>query len=596
MEHTKILSAQLKKQDFHENKDKLELSNKTSNLSRYFIMAQQMQRRVKAAPPGKKPVPPQVEEEVVEDIPDDVQEEAPVDDMPAEDVRDDSPDVAQGEPEPPMLDESVDEGEELPQDMGDIQEPEAEQGQEKYSAQVLRRMHEDASILLEEYDEMRGPLEHPHVDKYLQRKLEGIVSDIEEIEMMWSKHHPDNGPLGPSMDDVPEEMGDNGTMPSDSREEELPTPDEAVEGMNAPPRQMKSLKKSLCPNCNGSPCQCEGMTKKDTELSLGSNPLQDHEKPHVHEAHGFLTELGTAGIFDDESRKKSYHYHKMLGHIGWPKTGFKKDMSADDPMPEGSSMGEVGTMRLNGNIGKKSEEIHGARIKKPVMLPGQKPEDPYDKDKEDKKALAYKAYGDDDYHKGYRWHKDVEEKSGDLLHDDSNASFEEQIHPHRQACRDASMFFKLLSDELAYGDPHREEAMRHAEGLRPIILDQEDPNQDEEVLAEDEVLDEGVPGEETPLDSETLDEVPPGDEALVEENVPGDLDNSNATNKEELMEEEEDPEEEMGNMMGGMGEKRQKSLNKNRKSLEYLRDQQDRTADAALALAEKLNGFMARMS
>jgi hypothetical protein len=67
---------------------------------------------------------------------------------------------------------------------------------EKYGAQLVRRMHEDMRLLLQDYHELRQPLEHNEIDSYVQRRLEAIASDIEELEAFWSKHYQgSHGPL-----------------------------------------------------------------------------------------------------------------------------------------------------------------------------------------------------------------------------------------------------------------------------------------------------------------------------------------------------------------------------------------------------------------
>lgn len=142
---------------------------------------------------------------------------------------------------------------------------ESPQEEEKYSAQVLRRMHADALVLLEQYDEMRGPLEHEGVAAHLQKKLESLVEEIEDIEAAFDKHHGDLPPLenGGAEDEgeveseeVEEEPvqdeADSGSEEYDpDAEQEEPTPEEALEGMeHKVPKETKALPKqrvkSMC--------------------------------------------------------------------------------------------------------------------------------------------------------------------------------------------------------------------------------------------------------------------------------------------------------------------------------------------------------------
>jgi hypothetical protein len=74
--------------------------------------------------------------------------------------------------------------------------PEGGKEPEKYGAQLVRRMHEDLRLLLEDYHELKGPLEHDGVNTYVQSRLERIVEDIQELEAFWSQHYQgSHGPL-----------------------------------------------------------------------------------------------------------------------------------------------------------------------------------------------------------------------------------------------------------------------------------------------------------------------------------------------------------------------------------------------------------------
>jgi hypothetical protein len=67
---------------------------------------------------------------------------------------------------------------------------------EKYSSQVLRRMHQDAAILLSEYDRIGQHLEHPEIDGHLKKKLQMLVAELGKIEGLHREHHgADEAPL-----------------------------------------------------------------------------------------------------------------------------------------------------------------------------------------------------------------------------------------------------------------------------------------------------------------------------------------------------------------------------------------------------------------
>ena len=73
--------------------------------------------------------------------------------------------------------------------------PGMEPGMEPYSAQVIRRLHGDAQILLHEYDEMMYHLEHDVIKKHLDTKLRTLVKELEDLEGMMGQHHPGLSPL-----------------------------------------------------------------------------------------------------------------------------------------------------------------------------------------------------------------------------------------------------------------------------------------------------------------------------------------------------------------------------------------------------------------
>jgi hypothetical protein len=82
----------------------------------------------------------------------------------------------------------------------DQPEPPQVEPTEKYSAQVLRRLHNDAQILMSEYDEMLGPLEHDGIREHVMAKLQKLTSELEAIEGLVRQHHPEitlDGTMGP---------------------------------------------------------------------------------------------------------------------------------------------------------------------------------------------------------------------------------------------------------------------------------------------------------------------------------------------------------------------------------------------------------------
>lgn len=113
---------------------------------------------------------------------------------------------------------------------------------EKYSAQVIRHMHEEAQRLLADYDELGGPLEHDATSDHLRKKCESLVAELEELEALFAKHHPDAKQL--AGDEA--EPGPDDALPEDSEREEEPTPEEAIEGMD-----VKTLRRQLTKHLTG---------------------------------------------------------------------------------------------------------------------------------------------------------------------------------------------------------------------------------------------------------------------------------------------------------------------------------------------------------
>ncbi len=163
-----------------------------------------------------------------------------------------------------------------------------EPNDEPYGAQVLRRLHEDHSILMKDYDEMLGPLENEHVKKILSKKLEGIEGDLTEYEGAWGKHYDhlpgldgamDNKDLtedeaddiGDEIDDVQDDLADetadtqnkdiedSDALQADSSPEEEVSDEDSIEGMETKRLRLKQTKVlrrkygkgHLCNKCRG---------------------------------------------------------------------------------------------------------------------------------------------------------------------------------------------------------------------------------------------------------------------------------------------------------------------------------------------------------
>jgi hypothetical protein len=207
----------------------------------------------------------------------------------------------------------------LPEETPPTPEPElaGEGAVEPYGAQVLRRIHQDAGILLQEYDEMMEHLEDEAVRQHVQEELEELEARMTKIEQLFSGHerYKDLPPLEGAMDEEeaplneetkgvgeeeepePEEVGEEeeGTVPADSEEDELPPAEEAVEGMRTKSLRLKHRKAQ--PSDDISPAKARQMLKDGT-------------------AHGHkLTEKQRGMLGAAASRGKSLSY-KQLGIEG----------------------------------------------------------------------------------------------------------------------------------------------------------------------------------------------------------------------------------------------------------------------------------------
>ncbi len=201
---------------------------------------------------------------------------------------------------------------------------------EPYGAQFLRQLHDDHSVLMRHYDSLLGPLEPDSaIRKYAVGKLSNVEKDLQEMEKLFSGHYKDIPGLGGEdeedeeenpveeaggetkdltedelqdvegdLENVGEELeGESGDTEEDavpdeaaiegdgdSREDEVPEPEEAVEGMKT--KSMKSLRKkyrddkamqvSFGSNKYGMP----GTNASDTRGGIAGHQPRTPPKPH----------------------------------------------------------------------------------------------------------------------------------------------------------------------------------------------------------------------------------------------------------------------------------------------------------------------------
>lgn len=397
---------------------------------------------------------------------------------------------------------------------------------EPFGAQVLRRVHEDHSLLIQDYDEMIGVLENPRLQQFMVDTLQGIDQMLSAIEQMFSEEYGHLAPLDGAMPIEPapamsgEAIGEQAApVEEETVEEEAVSPEKKPVGKALPRKSDKDVtnsqsdalpansgmkgssyckvcgrancicpavavaprKKSMCNKCGKSPCSCssqavpdfKGLEGKKEDTSLGE--LLAHEKTCAKEAHQFLSEIANCFDFGEEHRLKSFHFHKVLEGIG-------NSGQASDSPEAGSEAPAAGMEVKELETGGFSQEVKSS------------PED-------------------SQFVGGRNW---MLEEQGEAAH---------SLHPHRAKCLSASGFCKALSTERAFGDRHRAEAIAHYENMLDLFSEIK------------EELDEGDPDNTKEEVEEELDDKTPATED--EDNVENKESDFDATSKEDDEEEED---------------------------------------------------------
>jgi hypothetical protein len=429
-----------------------------------------------------------------------------------------------------------------------------EDAQEPYDAQVVRQLHGDAKLLMEDYDKHMPMLMDETTEKHLTNHLGYLSKFLDDTEKMWSKHKKfkDLPALEGAMEHEEEEEDENEeeenigkiggkddeetAVEEDSAEEEEPTLDEAMEGTERGEKSLRSKwgKKSSSGRKKSTPCtKCAKkmkVKKKDLteaeEDKLESDlenvesdieedeekALEPHEHHHVGEAAEYAKELSEKQDFTDEDRMKSYHFHKALDAI----PGVGMDSMPDDEMQEKAlkieyhkpSPGENQMLKVrivgylpNGTFidipfaDKQEAEMYAKernwQYTKAMPSSGISPEKARQilKDGEanghpltDKQRRMFgAAAGKDKAMPGTEeW---AEEEMEEPEHQEKGM--------HRSNIGEASKFFKALSTERAFGEPHRQEALHHHKmlteahkALDPIAEAGQETTDEEEMLGE----------------------------------------------------------------------------------------------------------------
>jgi hypothetical protein len=208
--------------------------------------------------------------------------------------------------------------------------------EEKMGAQVLRRLHEIHSALLEEGDEMAELLENPNVKKLLENKLKDVVSTLEEVEAMFGKEgygslsEKDMDSDGAEATGEEEPTDSDGeleeALPDDSDVVEEEPAEDAVQGMNAKQLQAKVNKLLRKQYKAAPPVQTKSeaaderneMESEDSPTAMEQEKsLDQYERNAVGKAAAFLKSIGeSTESWGEMHRMESYHHHKTLEPIG----------------------------------------------------------------------------------------------------------------------------------------------------------------------------------------------------------------------------------------------------------------------------------------
>lgn len=386
--------------------------------------------------PGNKPKPQMPPEEEVEQGSDPATTAVSPSGEPIDDI------------DPALQQEEVIDEEPLDEEPIDDEMIEDEGPDEPLGASVLRRIHEDHSILMQDYHEMVQLVEKEDVTNHvidILHRAEEALSTTEQLFQQLYNHLPGiegampvqqemmdgEDPNNPEMDEESEyedegEEFEEGDEPLDNSEDGEGNPDEADQAAEGeepeseevaveeekekkPKIEGKSLKrrkkdmdeeeKDMDTN-DGSTGADEGASHGDSHADateginhgdVSSKGLLDHEKPILHEAHAFLGSLAHEEGFGEKQRQHCFYFHKCLGN-----------------------------MCGGGNSGKKSMEGEGGG--------------------------------------------DVPSPEGE----------EKEIHPHRQACGVLSDFFGHLSQEKAFGEAHRAKCMEFHKSLSSMLEEKHD--------------------------------------------------------------------------------------------------------------------------
>ncbi len=381
---------------------------------------------------------------------------------------------------------------------------------------LVDEMEKIESLHGEHYKDLEGvePLDTGGGDDEEEGEEEEGTQESEEGD-----EEPEGGGGGEEEED---ESGGEETQ-ADSHEEEPPSPEESARGMQKEAKRLngkakrlngKVRRKSVCPECGKDPCICNKKSLKkrvkaedveakedeaDEDVELNEPEaneeesqemrLEPHEKEQVDSAKEYLGEVAQTKDFTDAHRMHAFHHHMNLGQIGsksatggaiggaigglgGPITGaigggIGGSMSMDDEDMEGKGIGSrIGHVAgAAANIATAPARAIGSAAAGAV-------------------GGAARGYANSVRHtisegtrhgEGIGGSKDFPEmdrviQEAEVPEPSSNPQDvpQDEMHPHIQAIMGAHDFLGRLSQEKAFGDPHRHEAAYHYKALDEV--------------------------------------------------------------------------------------------------------------------------------
>lgn len=406
-----------------------------------------------------------------------------------------------------------------------------ESTEEPLGAQICRRMHRDALLLMQEYHEMMGPLEHDGVKDHLQSKLEALEAELTEIEELWKDHYSELEPLdgaeegekdmdGEEMkaeDGEEEEMedGDEDATPADSEPEEEEE-EEDTTGMRGEKGIGSTMNKVVTKTADAARSVGRTVAKHSKKAAAGAaaagfvaGRASKKDFPEL-EDEDEDTEVGEKDFPEMEDRDEEHdiqegegdnlgvkflpHHHKALGegHGFLQKLGnTPTNEFAEEHRKEAyhhhrafqSIVDEVGHKGLGDVISAGVQSVPMINSSKGIgesvanaglSLVGA-----------DKIQSVDKGMGDPASTPGY---ENQQKEPGKT----ESGMLEELEHPHTSLVRQASNHFKDLSETMQFGDEHRAKSMSYAKALEDVIHAQDK----KEEVTEGKGPDEGIETEE----------------------------------------------------------------------------------------------------